>query len=83
MRPLLQDEIGLRRRHEDSLLFNALETAGTIVRATAKQQHVPPQLLGRVSSLDWLAAPSAGAATDHTVGLAPAALVSAAEPGRA
>jgi MFS family permease len=37
-----------------SLLFNALETAGTIVWATAKQRHVPPQLLGRVSSLDWL-----------------------------
>jgi MFS family permease len=37
-----------------SLAFNALETAGTIVWATAKQQHVPPELLGRVSSLDWL-----------------------------
>ena len=37
-----------------SILFNALETAGTIVWATAKQRHVPPQLLGRVSSLDWL-----------------------------
>ena len=37
-----------------SLLFNALETAGTIVWATAKQRHVAPQLLGRVSSLDWL-----------------------------
>jgi DHA3 family tetracycline resistance protein-like MFS transporter len=37
-----------------SLLFNALETAGTIVWATAKQRHVPPALLGRVSSLDWL-----------------------------
>jgi MFS family permease len=34
--------------------FNALETAGTIVWATAKQRHVPPALLGRVSSLDWL-----------------------------
>ena len=37
-----------------SLVFNALETAGTIVWATAKQRHVPPALLGRVSSLDWL-----------------------------
>jgi MFS family permease len=37
-----------------SVLFNALETAGTIVWATAKQRHVPPALLGRVSSLDWL-----------------------------
>ena len=37
-----------------SLLFNALETAGTIVWATIKQRHVPSNLLGRVSSLDWL-----------------------------
>ena len=37
-----------------SLAFNALETAGTIVWATAKQRNVPPALLGRVSSLDWL-----------------------------
>jgi len=37
-----------------SLAFNALETAGTIVWATAKQHHVPPELLGRVSSFDWL-----------------------------
>jgi hypothetical protein len=37
-----------------SLAFNALETAGTIIWATAKQRHVPPSLLGRVSSLDWL-----------------------------
>ena len=36
------------------LLFNALETAGTIVWATLKQRHVPPEMLGRVSSLDWL-----------------------------
>jgi len=35
-------------------VFNALETAGTIVWATAKQRHVPAALLGRVSSLDWL-----------------------------
>ncbi len=37
-----------------SLAFNALETAGTIIWATAKQRHVPVSLLGRVSSLDWL-----------------------------
>jgi DHA3 family tetracycline resistance protein-like MFS transporter len=36
------------------LVFNALETAGTIVWATMKQQNVPAHLLGRVSSLDWL-----------------------------
>lgn len=30
-----------------SLALNALETAGTIVRATARQRHVPPELLGR------------------------------------
>jgi DHA3 family tetracycline resistance protein-like MFS transporter len=37
-----------------SVAFNALETAGTIVWATAKQRHVPASMLGRVSSLDWL-----------------------------
>jgi len=37
-----------------SIAFNGLETAGTIVWATAKQRHVPPALLGRVSSLDWM-----------------------------
>ena len=36
------------------LLFNALETAGTIVWATIKQRHVPASMLGRVSSLDWM-----------------------------
>lgn len=36
------------------LLFNALETAGTILWATIKQRHVPASMLGRVSSLDWL-----------------------------
>jgi MFS family permease len=35
------------------LLFNALEAAGTIIWATVKQRHVPAELLGRVSSLDW------------------------------
>jgi DHA3 family tetracycline resistance protein-like MFS transporter len=37
-----------------SVIFNTLETAGTIAWATAKQRHVPSNLLGRVSSLDWL-----------------------------
>lgn len=37
-----------------SFLFNLLESAGTIVWSTLKQEHVPPHLLGRVSSLDWL-----------------------------
>jgi MFS family permease len=36
------------------LAFNALEAAGTIVWATIKQHQVPSELLGRVSSLDWL-----------------------------
>ena len=36
------------------LVFNALETAGTIIWATIKQRHVPALMLGRVSSLDWL-----------------------------
>ena len=35
-------------------MFNVLETAGTIIWATAKQRHVPPNLLGSVSSFDWL-----------------------------
>jgi DHA3 family tetracycline resistance protein-like MFS transporter len=37
-----------------SFLFNLLESGGTIVWSTLKQEHVPPHLLGRVSSLDWL-----------------------------
>jgi MFS family permease len=36
-----------------SFVFNAFETAGTIVWATAKHRLVPRNLLGRVSSLDW------------------------------
>jgi DHA3 family tetracycline resistance protein-like MFS transporter len=36
------------------LVFNGLEAAGTVVWATVKQRHVPGELLGRVSSLDWL-----------------------------
>ena len=35
-------------------VFNALESAGTIVWVTTKQRLVPASLLGRVSSLDWL-----------------------------
>jgi MFS family permease len=37
-----------------SIVFNGLETAGTIAWSTAKQRHVPAALLGRVSSLDWM-----------------------------
>jgi DHA3 family tetracycline resistance protein-like MFS transporter len=37
-----------------SVLFNTMETAGTIAWMTVKQRHVPDALLGRVSSLDWL-----------------------------
>ncbi|HEY2960754.1 MAG TPA: MFS transporter [Actinomycetota bacterium] len=33
--------------------FNALETAGTVVWATAKHRLVPLGLLGRVASFDW------------------------------
>ena len=34
-------------------VFNALETAGTVVWLTTKQRLVPRALLGRVSSFDW------------------------------
>jgi MFS family permease len=36
-----------------SLVFNGLETAGTVVWATTKHRLVPGPLLGRVSSFDW------------------------------
>jgi len=36
------------------IAFNLLESVGTIGWMTLKQRHVPPGLLGRVSSLDWL-----------------------------
>ena len=36
-----------------SLVFNALEAAGTVAWATTKQRMVPAEMLGRVSSLDW------------------------------
>ena len=36
-----------------SLMFNALEAAGTVWWATTKHRLVEPALLGRVSSLDW------------------------------
>ncbi|MGH2826107.1 MAG: MFS transporter [Actinomycetota bacterium] len=36
------------------IAFNMLESVGTIGWMTLKQRHVPPGLLGRVSSLDWL-----------------------------
>jgi transmembrane secretion effector len=35
------------------VVFNALETAGTVVWLTTKQRLVPRHLLGRVSSFDW------------------------------
>jgi MFS family permease len=36
-----------------ALVFNALETAGTVVWATVKHRLVPLNLLGRVASFDW------------------------------
>jgi MFS family permease len=36
-----------------SLVINGLEAAGTVAWATTKQLLVPPDMLGRVSSLDW------------------------------
>jgi MFS family permease len=69
------------------LLFNALETAGTIVWATIKQRHVPASMLGRVSSLDWLISigllPVSFALTAPAAGLigARATLVAAAAIG--
>jgi MFS family permease len=36
-----------------SFVFNAFETAGTVVWATTKHRLVPLRLQGRVSSLDW------------------------------
>ncbi len=42
---------GLRQRSARHECFRA---AGTIVWATIKQQRVPGELLGRVSSVDWL-----------------------------
>jgi hypothetical protein len=36
-----------------SVLFNGLEAAGTVWWATTKARLVPPELRGRVSSLDW------------------------------
>lgn len=47
---------GLARRWQvvvAALLFNALETAGTVVWATTKHRLVPLNLLGRVASFDW------------------------------
>jgi len=69
------------------LLFNVLETGGTIVWATIKQRHVPASMLGRVSSLDWLISigllPLSFALTAPVAGLigARATLVSAAVIG--
>jgi MFS family permease len=36
-----------------SVVFNALEAAGTVVWVTTKQRLVPRSLLGRISSFDW------------------------------
>jgi hypothetical protein len=36
-----------------AFLFNAMETAGTVVWATVKHRLVPLSLLGRVASFDW------------------------------
>jgi MFS family permease len=36
-----------------SVVFNALEAAGTVVWLTTKQRFVPRALLGRISSFDW------------------------------
>ena len=36
-----------------SVVFNALEAAGTVVWMTTKQRLVPRSLLGRISSFDW------------------------------
>ena len=47
------DEVD-RKLLRDVLTFHGFETAGTIVWITTKQRLVPPELLGRVSSLDWL-----------------------------
>ena len=37
-----------------AVVVNGLEAAGTVVWATLKQRLVPRELLGRVSSIDWL-----------------------------
>jgi DHA3 family tetracycline resistance protein-like MFS transporter len=69
------------------LLFNGLETAGTIVWATIKQHHVSASMLGRVSSLDWLISigllPLSFALTAPVVGVvgAQATLIGAAAIG--
>jgi DHA3 family tetracycline resistance protein-like MFS transporter len=69
------------------LLFNGLETAGTIVWATIKQHHVSASMLGRVSSLDWLISigllPVSFALTAPVVGVvgAQATLIGAAAIG--
>jgi hypothetical protein len=49
---------GLARREWQlavtAVVVNALEAAGTVVWSTLKQRLVPGDLLGRVSSIDWL-----------------------------
>lgn len=48
------------------IAFNLLESVGTIGWMTLKQRHVPPGLLGRVSSLDWLISIGLVPLADHT-----------------
>jgi hypothetical protein len=41
-----------------ALIINGLEAAGTVAWATLKQRHVPRDMLGRVSSIDWFVSTS-------------------------
>jgi MFS family permease len=41
-----------------ALIINGFEAAGAVAWATLKQQHVPRDMLGRVSSIDWFVSTS-------------------------
>ena len=41
-----------------ALVINGFEAAGTVAWATLKQHHVPREMLGRVSSIDWFVSTS-------------------------
>jgi hypothetical protein len=41
-----------------ALIINGFEAAGTVAWATLKQRHVPREMLGRVSSIDWFVSTS-------------------------
>jgi hypothetical protein len=41
-----------------ALVINGFEAAGTVAWATLKQRHVPREMLGRVSSIDWFVSTS-------------------------